>query len=177
MRAFLAVRVPEAIRRQIVKFESGIRGDLPVKWVKFENLHVTLKFLGEVADDNVPTAILQAEEVRGRFKPFETSLDGIGCFPDRNNPRVVWIGVKDGAETLTRLQKDLDQSLAALGFESDERFHPHLTIGRTKKKCDLSSMLDGSFSSEKFTVEGYTLFRSTLTPQGPIYEVVKEFNF
>ncbi len=177
MRAFIAVEIPETVRKKVTELIDAVRGNLPIKWVEFQNLHITIKFLGEVPEEMVDGVITIADQSKKNFKPFEMSLENLGCFPDQRNPRVVWIGVQDGKENLVELQKRLDVDLAALKFEPEKRFHAHLTIGRTKARCDVSGILEKKFLSERFLVKGFTLIKSTLTPQGPIYDAVKTFYF
>lgn len=177
MRAFIAVEVPEAIRRKITETIDTFRSNQPVKWVETQNLHITLKFLGEVPDEKVERVIELVEQLKVDFKPFEVSLANFGCFPDKKNPRVLWVGVKSGAEELIKIEQRLESALAQEGFEIEKRFHPHLTVGRTKARCEVAVVLGKPFSSEPFTVKGLTLFKSTLTPQGPVYEAVRTLSF
>jgi 2'-5' RNA ligase len=170
MRTFIAVQIPEDIRRKVTGFTDGHKKKaLPVKWVSYENLHITVKFLAEI-DDTMKqrvTAVLQ--ETCLRHSRFEIGFSGVGCFPDRKRPRVLWIGIEPGAVQLSAMARDIDELLEPLGFRKDERFHPHLTIGRIKKPCRIDGVLQTEFRTEPFPVHTVTLFRSTLTPQGPRY--------
>ncbi len=177
MRTFIAIEIPLEIRKKVIDFINMVRTVQPIKWVEFENLHITLKFLGEVSEDRVKRVIESVESVMKGIKPFAVSFEGLGCFPDPRYPRVVWIGVKEGAGEISVLQQHIDQALLATGFPVEKKFHPHLTIGRVKVRCDLSNILGKEFKSEPYTVKSITLFKSTLTPKGPIYETVRVFNF
>jgi 2'-5' RNA ligase len=173
MRTFIAVEIPAGIRRQVTDFIDGHkRKTLPVKWVAYENLHITVKFLGEIDADMKQkiTAVLQ--DVCRLHNRFEMGFSGIGCFPDRRRPRVLWIGTEQGAVELTALAHDIDERLAAYGFRQEKRFHPHLTIARMRKPCTIDEILACEFATEPFPVGSVTLFKSTLTPQGPLYDTL-----
>jgi len=177
MRTFLAVEIPRQIRKKINNFieEEKSKG-LPIKWVKFENLHITLKFLGEI-DENKKEEITPAiKELCKKYVRFNMNLQGLGCFPDPGNPRVLWIGVQPGHELLIDIAGELEEKLSQFGFKMEKRFHGHLTIGRIKKFCKVDDILARSFKSEIFSATAITLFKSSLTPQGPIYEALEKFN-
>ncbi|MGB3478979.1 MAG: RNA 2',3'-cyclic phosphodiesterase [bacterium] len=177
MRTFLAVEIPRQIRKKINNFieEEKSKG-LPIKWVKFENLHITLKFLGEI-DENKKEEITPAiKELCKKYVRFNMNLQGLGCFPHPGNPRVLWIGVKLGHELLIDIAGELEEKLSQFGFKMEKRFHGHLTIGRIKKFCKVDDILTKTYKSEVFPVTAITLFKSALTSQGPIYEALEKFN-
>ena len=176
MRTFLAVEVPEAIRRVVYDFgEIEAKRELPIKWVAFENLHITLKFLGEIDEglrcDMMPIITGVCE----KHHPFQIVLSGLGCFPNPRNPRVLWVGVEQGGEELCRLAADLEGSMARLGFKQEKRFHPHLTIGRIKKPCKVEHILAKNVVTDAFGVDSVVLFKSTLKPDGPVYDALDRF--
>jgi len=176
MRAFLAIEIPEHTRLKVDDFiQEQSKKDLPVKWVRFENLHVTLKFLGEIDDRKKAEIIPAIKEIAEMYKPFKIDLEGVGCFPGTKNPRVLWIGVKQGAEQLRRLVLQLEERLTRFGFKREKRYHAHLTIGRIKKFCKVDDILSKNITTEAFSINAITLFRSTLKPEGPIYEELKKF--
>lgn len=178
MRTFLAIEVPECLKKKIDQLIIQEKNnELPIKWTKYENLHITLKFLGEIDETMKQKIIPVLEKISKNFSPFKIGLSDIGCFPHPGNPRVLWIGVKQGASILTDIAGEIDKALYALGFIKDKRFHGHLTIGRTKKHCRIDHILTREFTSEEFTVDSVTLFRSSLTPQGPQYEILNKFSF
>lgn len=176
MRAFLAIEVPASARRLIHGvIESESRKDLPVKWVAFENLHITLKFLGEIDEEKrakISPSIAAA--CRGH-KPFTAVLGGLGCFPGPRNPRVLWVGLKQGESAVCALAADLDEALAGFGLEKERRFHPHLTIGRVKRPCRVDGTIAQEILTDAFEVCRVVLFRSTLKPAGPTYDVLERF--
>jgi len=177
MRTFLAVEIPKHIRKKINNFieEEKSKG-LPIKWVKFENLHITLKFLGEINEKKRQEILPVLEETGKSKRSFQMNLEGIGCFPHPGNPRVLWIGVKLGHELLIDIAGELEEKLSQFGFKMEKRFHRHLTIGRIKKFCKVDDILARTYKSEVFPVTAITLFKSSLTPQGPIYEALEKFN-
>jgi len=176
MRTFLAVEVPQKERKIISDFIlSAARYELPVKWVKFENLHITLKFLGEIDDKKRSDFTPAINDICRKHSPFKVRLERLGCFPKPASPRVLWLGVAEGSEELRSISDALEEGLAPFGFKEEKRFHPHLTIGRIKKQCRVDDILAGDISTDPFEVTSVVLFKSTLKPEGPIYEEL--FNF
>ncbi len=141
-----------------------------VRWEKKENLHITLKFLGET-DKKIDIEAKIKEAVK-QFSPFMVSLKGIGAFPSPKRARILWIGVKEGVKHLTDLFVALEKKIHELGFEKEMRkFTPHITFARVKNgKYSLSENID--FSFDPFPVNEVALFKSTLTPKGAIYETL-----
>jgi 2'-5' RNA ligase len=177
MRTFIAAEIPESIRKQVIALVDEERKKaLPVKWVPFENLHITVKFLGEIDEEMKAKTAGVLQEVCQQHQRFTVGFSGIGCFPDPRRPRVVWIGIETGADHLSVLAHDLDEQLASFGFKKEKRFHPHLTIGRIKKPCRIDGILHTEFTTQPFLVERLTLFKSTLTPQGALYDSIGSYN-
>ncbi|MBE0432386.1 RNA 2',3'-cyclic phosphodiesterase [candidate division WOR-3 bacterium] len=176
MRAFLAIEVPASARLLIHDLiENESRKDLPVKWVAFENLHITLKFLGEIDERKKAKITPSITAACHRHKPFTVVLGGLGCFPGPRNPRVLWVGMKQGGSAVCALAADLDEELTRFGFEKEGRFHPHLTIGRVKQPCSVDSTIAQEIQTDAFEVCSVVLFRSTLKPTGPIYDELERF--
>jgi 2'-5' RNA ligase len=169
MRTFLAVEIPEQTRKSITGFVEAEKKDLPVKWVARENLHVTMKFLGEIDEKQKDGIAETVQSVCTHWKHFDIRLGRVGCFPHPAKPRVLWIGVDTGSDDLIRLEQTIDDELTKLGFEKDRRFHPHVTIGRVKKPCSVESVLARAYTSGSFPVTRVTFFKSTLKPEGPVY--------
>lgn len=176
MRTFIAIEIPRQIKKKIDQLIAQEKNNqLPIKWTKFENLHITLKFLGEIDDVKKREIIHVLEETSKAFTPFIVNLDGIGCFPHPGNPRVLWIGVKHGVAMVTDIACNIEKSMVDIGFMKEKRFHAHVTIGRTRKPCKIENILAKPFYSEDFSVESISLFKSNLTPQGPQYEILAKF--
>ncbi len=166
MRLFVGVQPPEDVRRKIIRFMKKQLSGLNAKLVEFENLHITLKFIGEVPNDKVPEIKRALETIR--FSPFTVELFGIGGFPTSTRARVVWIGTKGGAEELTELATRIEDVLEPLGIPKELRpFHPHLTLARVRGSTNVTNIPAEYFGS--FVVEEFILFKSVLTPSGPIY--------
>jgi len=177
MRTFLALEIPRPDREKILRIIEKFKGrQLPIKWVEFENLHITVKFLGEI-DEEKKTAIAdRLKEFCSVFPSFKACLSGLGCFPGPRNPQVLWAGVKLGEDKMRLLVHDLENLLAKLGVrEEDKPFHPHLTFGRVKAFCKVDDILAQEFTGEPFSADALTFFRSQLRPEGPVYDVLDRF--
>jgi 2'-5' RNA ligase len=181
MRLFVAVPFPAETKNQLGKLIDDWRksGD-KVGWVKKENLHLTLKFLGETSIDQLEQLKKRlAENLTGEVT-FPFSLSGAGAFPNLNRPRVLWVGVTEGKERLANLAQKMEQATVPLGFAPEERgFSAHLTLGRVKDSR-LSGGLLGQLSSCAFEaknviVSEVVLFQSELAPGGSIYTPLASF--
>jgi 2'-5' RNA ligase len=104
------------------------------------------------------------------------NLQKLGCFPNPRNPRVLWIGVALGSEKLIEIANELEEQLARFGFKKEKRFHAHLTIGRIKKFCKIDDILAKNIDTEIFSADSIIFFKSTLKPEGPIYEELDKFS-
>lgn len=138
-------------------------------------MHITLKFLGEIDEEKIKKIASLVKEIAGGYDSFEVSLKGVGCFPDAKRPRVLWVGVDQGSEKLCTIAHALEEGLTQYGFKKEKRFHPHLTLGRTKKPCTVDAVLEKSIMTESFRVDAIVLFKSTLTPQGAIYKELERY--
>ena len=178
MRAFVAVNLSETEQQAVYDATAPLRdGGLPVKWVQPAGLHVTMKFLGEVADERA-TAIGAALDVAvATARPFEVALGGIGVFPTAARPRVIWLGV-EVHPALELLANDIENALRPFGFEAELRpFSPHVTLGRARHGArsrafgalpDLSAAVDyGSV----VPVESVDVMESVLHPAGAEYRL------
>ncbi len=177
MRTFIAIEVPERIRKKIDGLiKETTQKKLPIKWVKFENLHITLKFLGEIDEKKKHELVPAIAEISKNFKPFQIGLHGISCFPSPKNPRVIWVGLKEGGEQICEIANTLEERLGQCGFPKEEKkFHAHLTIGRVKIFCNIDDILKKEITTEIFPIDALVLFKSTLKIEGPIYEVLEKF--
>jgi 2'-5' RNA ligase len=178
MRSFIAIDIPGDIRASfndiIRKIGADSRG---VKWVPAENIHLTLKFLGDVREDLVPVIKKRLLILGGRHKPFTIDICGAGAFPNFRNPNVLWIGIET-SERLKSLFMELDILLSEIGFERESRgFSPHLTIGRVKDKRgidpvikELATYKDTFFGT--IEVREILLMESVLKPSGAEYSKI-----
>ena len=181
VRAFVAIEIPVKIRHQLVEQIAHLKQRIPsrtVRWVRLEGIHLTLKFLGDVALGKLDQITVLLEEVGLRHTPFRIDISQFGCFPNPRRPRVLWVGVEDKSGVLTNLQADLESGLSQIGFERETRpFHPHLTLGRVKRGAhhsdvrSLSTMLEEVKIGDlgQVNVDEICLIRSDLKPTGAVY--------
>src|SRR5262245_26476663 len=177
MRIFLAVfPPPETQQAAHAAVEALKRPNDGVSWVKRENLHYTLSFLGELGDDGLRRAQEAAREAASDHAAFDARLGPCGAFPTPTRARVLWIGLAEGAEALVALAKSVERALVWRGFDRDERpFTPHLTIGRVREpRADWSEPLARAqvdAARTGFTVASVRVIESTLSPGGSRYAV------
>ncbi|MDD2695671.1 MAG: RNA 2',3'-cyclic phosphodiesterase [Anaerolineales bacterium] len=180
IRAFIAIEMSPEIQRALDQVSAQLRAgltDAPVRWVRAENIHLTLKFLGDVSISNLE--MLQkmlAAEVSGHV-PFEMSVGEIGAFPNTRRPRVLWIKVQ-APQDLTTLQYGIEALTERLGYPREERpFFPHLTLGRISRGANPGDIRRVSEALETFKVgflgatrvAAVNLYRSDLGPSGAAY--------
>lgn len=180
IRSFIAVEIPNAVRNEVAKIiDNFSQANYPVRWVNKENLHLTLIFLGEIQKDFLDKVNKALGEATKNCRPFEMNLNGIGAFPSQRTPRIIWIGVKQGQNEIIELQANVERPLVKIGYKPEaKKFHPHLTIGRVKGFLkDASQIFETNYSSPPFLIKSIVLFKSTLRPEGPIYEKLGEFDF
>ncbi len=174
MRLFLAVFPPPAAQEAALRvLEALCAGGDGVSWVKRENLHYTMRFLGELGEDGARRAGEAAREAASAHAAFDAALDRPGAFPDAQRARVLWLGMREGAEALTALARSLEQALRKRGFERAEKpFAPHLTIGRVRAFGDWTARLAAAPAIDaRFRVSELLLVHSTLSPGGSRYDV------
>lgn len=178
VRTFIAVEIDEGVRSRATKLIRQLRQTgADVTWVAPENMHLTIKFLGEVDYTDVYHVCKAVERCVAEVEPFSIEIRGVGAFPSLERPRVIWLGVDFGAQEMAMLNEKVENALSAIGFPREGRkFHAHLTLGRVKKGGraveHLVSMLrehqDDEFGPT--TVEQLVIFSSELLPTGPVYE-------
>ncbi|MCD6370381.1 MAG: RNA 2',3'-cyclic phosphodiesterase [Thermoplasmata archaeon] len=164
MRCFIAIEVP--FTKSMEELQRSIEGR--VKLVERENVHITLKFLGEIREEMVTKIRDIIESCKG--KSFTITLKDVGFFPNPRYVRVIWIGVAP-AEPIVKLSKCIDEKLSLLGFEKEKSYIPHLTIARAKGPVSIKNL--ERFKGTKFgevEVKEIKIKKSTLTPKGPIYK-------
>ncbi|AEH25138.1 RNA 2',3'-cyclic phosphodiesterase [Pyrococcus yayanosii] len=180
MRAFIAIDVADNVRSAIVRAQEFIgTKDAKIKFVEPENLHITLKFLGEITEEQAEEIKAILSRIAAKFKKHEVRVRGIGVFPNPNYVRVIWAGVEND-EQIRAMAREIDEALAKLGFKRDKEFVAHVTIGRVKfvkDKLGLAEKLRALANEDfgTFRVEAIELKKSTLTPKGPIYETLARF--
>ena len=175
VRCFIAVEVNEAATLDgIARAQQSLRATgANLQLVERENIHLTLKFLGDVREGLLPEVIKVVSETS--FEPFRVALKGVGVFPNFRRPRVVWVGVKEGAEELEAVFRELEPRLVELDFKPESRpFSPHFTIARVRSGRNRETLIEEVMALEDadfggFEVRHVKLKRSVLTPRGPIY--------
>jgi len=174
-RTFIAVEAVDEVYSRAQDAIDELRAVAShVKWVAADNLHWTLQFLGDLNDEEIAEVCLRVSRICAEVEPFTVEALGVGAFPSIERPRVLWIGARDGNDAFRQLQSAIDDSLAKLGFRSEQRqFVPHLTLGRvcpgnnaalTQKLAELTE-----FSAGWMSVDEVIVFASELNRQGPKY--------
>jgi len=177
IRSFLAFELPPEIREKIGAVSKELQKTrMPVRWVKVENIHLTMIFLGSVNEDAIDEIKENVQPVVKRFSTLRTMLNGVGVFPHWRKPRVIWVGLNGEIEALSNLRDQLQAELKMLGLREEKRpFRPHLTIGRFKGRVDrdeeLKSILDRyhDITSDLYYLKELILFKSDLRPDGAVY--------
>lgn len=181
MRCFIALDLPIDIKKQInhiINIASPLSKD--IKWVPYDNIHLTLKFLGEVNETLIKEIEKRLRDICSGNEPFSINVRGIGAFPNEKVPNVLWVGIEQ-SENLRALFKTIDHAISELGFEREKRKHsPHLTIGRVKDKKDvlraikaLNEFRDKSFGTAY--ISEVHLMRSVLKLTGAEYSKISSF--
>jgi len=171
MRSFIAIEIPENIKKEIVKIQKELP-EFRGKKTEFENLHLTLKFLGEIDEEKIEDIKKRLKKVK--INSFEAEIDSIGIFSEKFI-RIIWLHIKNCDE----LQKEIDEKLEGL-FEKEKRFMGHLTIARVKSVRDKREFLEKinkiKIPNMKFKVEKFNLKKSILTEEKPIYEDIEIYS-
>jgi RNA 2',3'-cyclic 3'-phosphodiesterase len=184
-RVFCAVELPEVVQARLEDHVRRLRKEVPdaaASWSRVENIHLTLKFFGNVEVERIAHITEAAERAVKQFSTFQIGVGGTGVFPRASRPQVLWIGVSDPAGQLTALQEKLENECAAEGFPKEDRaYKPHLTIARLRK-LDGARHLAGAHLQMKFEpidveLKELVLFHSELSPRGSQYTVISAADF
>ncbi|MFH1682138.1 MAG: RNA 2',3'-cyclic phosphodiesterase [Candidatus Eisenbacteria bacterium] len=179
IRAFLALPLSCGQRDEVGGQIAPLRGaGDPVRWVPPENLHVTLRFFGDVGRDGLLRIEERLSRAAASASPFTFRLGSAGAFPNLRAARVLWVGVSEGEEAVTSLAARIEESITGLGFPKEKRFHAHITVGRTKGS--LTPRFRKRFAGiavepVEARAASFSLMKSTLSPRGARYEVLREF--
>ncbi len=183
IRAFIAIELNNETQNSLAKIQSELKASgADVKWVEPKNIHLTLKFLGDIDTDLIAKIKNILEDLAKNHQRFSSVINELGAFPNTRSPRVIWVGMQEGKENASSIARELENNLFELGIPKEERdFLPHITLGRVKSpinRLKLTELLDKNknIPTINFTMEKMTLFKSTLTPRGPIYEAIAEVN-
>lgn len=183
IRCFVAVEIPEPIQALLKKVRTHLQPQIHrASWTKPGNFHLTLKFLGDVHPEAIHDISEAVERVTDTHSPFSIDFGGIGAFPNLARPRVIWVGINQGASTVSRLAKAVNLELAHLGFSTDNRFHPHLTLARLRSATNLEPLKNilrkyDTIVGGSMRVNEITLMQSQLHPNGAIYTPLSVCHF
>ncbi|MGQ9787738.1 MAG: RNA 2',3'-cyclic phosphodiesterase [Candidatus Hadarchaeaceae archaeon] len=177
-RAFIAIDISETLRQKLTEIQNQLKevgGDL--KLVESQNIHLTIRYLGEIPDKKVDETTGAINKAVVGTKKFNLEVKKIGAFPNLNYVRVIWAGVERGVDEVTALQKKIEKELQQIGFQAESGFVPHLTIARVRSAKNKEKLV--KFIEEKKSiyfgttpVSAVELKKSTLTPKGPIYDTL-----
>ncbi len=175
MRLFIAIEIPDAIKTELSKLQTELRrAGADVSWTKPENIHLTLRFLGEVGEWQLDDLKRLCAEIAAEFQPFSLRLKDTGYFPNFRQPRVLWVGLAGETGIAAELQERLEEGLITIGFDQqDKPFKAHLTIGRVKSGKNVKQLVAASdmypLPELSFEVGEIVLMKSDLHPAGARY--------
>jgi 2'-5' RNA ligase len=180
IRSFIAVELPGELKKALAELQSRFKssGSLPLRWVEPGNIHITLKFLGDIDVDITGKITAALEASIHDIPPFSIEAGGLGVFPNMQRIQIIWVGLSGDLQKLGQLQKQIDVSLNTLGFPAEARpFTPHLTLARVRdyarpvERQKLGELISATGFEGKYRIDvkAVNLMRSQLTREGPIY--------
>lgn len=184
IRCFVAIQLPVNVQSKISEYTKRLKNiSSDVRWTRVENIHLTLKFLGEIESRRVDSVKKALSPLSDNFSSFDLTILGSGCFPGKKRPRIFWLGMDQGVKNhLFGVHKWIETSLSELEFEREKRrFSPHLTIGRVRARqpvefSDLFAFLEKHpFEPVSFTVEKVYFMQSILKPTGAEYKIIESY--
>ena len=184
IRCFVAIEIPASIQALLKPVQTHLQSQIHkgTSWTKPGNFHLTLKFLGDVHPEAIDDISEAIQGVTDTHPSFSIAFGGIGGFPNLARPRVIWMGIKQGASTVSRLAKTVNRELTHLGFSTDTRFHPHLTLARLRTATHLEPLKNiprkhDTIVGGSMRVNEITLMQSQLHPNGAIYTPLSVHHF
>lgn len=184
MRTFIAIEVPEPVRLAVAALSQRLQArNVRASWVKPENMHLTLRFLGDIAEDDIEPLVERLAGGYANQTPFTLYVRGTGAFPNLKRPSVVWVGMGPVEGVLTEVHAVAEDAARSIGLPPDnKRFHPHLTLARIRvdrQAAPLAAAVEAEkeFDAGEFVVSSVVLFNSQLSPKGPTYTRLREFTF
>jgi len=182
IRSFLAFPISGILQEKLEQIIQALQTSCAdVKWVSPKNIHLTLKFLGEVPQEDLKTISSLVRERCSGFHPVNSYLSGIGAFPDLRFPKIIWAALNDPNKEIQAMADALQEDLGKIGLPKEDRpFKAHLTLGRLKSQVHIKNLLStlqqmDVVDKTQETLDRVILYKSTLTTQGPIYEALEEF--
>ncbi len=181
IRTFIAIELTPDIQRALTDVQERLKRDRAarlIRWVAPANIHITLKFLGDVKVDQLPVLQSSIAEACKGIPPFSLSIAGLGAFPNTRRPNNIWVGASGQIDVAARLARKIDDACATLGFEREDRpFTAHLTLGRVKKdvptseRASIGALIDAAKIGTlgEFNVDYVSVMKSELRPGGSVY--------
>ena len=180
VRTFVAITLDGSLHNTLHEvIEKFAASKASVNWVAPQNVHVTLKFLGNVEEERLPAIFSACEKAAEGFSPIDLEVRAVGCFPTLARPRVVWLGLEKGKEAVRELQRSVERELELIGFPKEEReFTAHLTIGRVKGKQGISRLCrlleeERNIFIGSMRAASISVMKSKTLPSGPVYTELK----
>ncbi|MDZ7342600.1 MAG: RNA 2',3'-cyclic phosphodiesterase [candidate division KSB1 bacterium] len=180
IRTFIAVTIPADIQRQIAELQAKLKAaGGKVSWPRSENIHLTLKFLGDTDNRRLNEIARGLAQAAATVSPFELKIGSVGAFPNLKYPRVIWVGAVSEGNQLQLLVHNIEEQMSALGFEKERRpYSAHLTLGRVKDVRGIQTTLEKlqqfeKFEGGSFEVDAIHLIKSELHPAGSIYTLLR----
>ena len=176
IRTFIAIELPLPLREELSQVGIDLGIDLPkraIRWVKPANIHLTLRFIGNMPVDKVAELSQEMDLKTSKLQPFMLRLGKLGCFPNQRRPRIIWIGLEGDTNQLMKLHQMVESAVENLGWKREKRrFHPHLSIGRVKESRLIARSnipYNQELLNRSFLVDSVYLVRSVLEPMGAVY--------
>jgi len=184
IRSFIAIEIPDAAKESLVALSARLRtSDVRATWVNHGNMHLTLRFLGEIDLDRIEKLAASLESAYQGRAPFSLHIQGTGAFPNPRKPSVIWAGLEPLEGALAEVQAIAERAARDIGLPPDDKtFRAHLTLARIRDARTAQPLItrliqEQDFDAGEFEVHGVSLFSSQLTRQGPIYQRLREFFF
>lgn len=184
MRTFIAIELPEEIKDTLARLQEQLKSSgANVKWAAPQNIHLTLKFLGEIDENKLDGVKQVIDEAVADKTSFQARISSLGAFPKIDFPRIIWVGIDLGDKETKSIAKDLEDGLTKINIPKEDRpFSSHVTLGRVRSNLNRERLVKGLKEAQgkfgekslEFSVTKIILFKSTLTPKGPVYEILKE---
>ena len=183
MKIFLSIPVPNMVKNIKQMLTSTCENErAEIRWVKHNNLHLTVQFLGSVSDEKISKIIKEVENVVSSINSFVLTVSETGCFPNTSKPSVLYLGVRGNIEALKALVVKINNKMSQIGFKKDsESFIPHITVAKInypqKFNPDLSIFLNSTYDEVEFSVDKIQLLESKSFAEGMVYKTLNTFSF
>ena len=183
LRTFISIPVPNSVKNVKQMLTSTCEDEkVDIRWVKHNNLHITLHFLGYTPEKEIPQLKKMLSKIIKSQKAFDLTISKTGKFPDNDKPSVLYLGVEGNLKPLNELVNDIKKNISSIGYNKDlKEFTPHVTVGKInypqKFNPDLSTFLNSSYDKIKFTVDKIQFVSSESLPEGVVYSILNTFSF